>query len=103
MGSRSLEFRGAMESGTGSREIGRTGQVLHVSSFGGSSRDTGACLPHSLAMDLHLDRVTKDQSLCCSPSGVEIPQKDETSTVEEKSLMSLCLRSGLDNCLVDDH
>lgn len=73
-----------------------------MSCFGGSSRDTGACLRHSLAMDLHLDRVTKDQSLCCSPSGVEIPQKDETSTVE-KSLMGLSLRSGLDNCLVGDH
>lgn len=44
----------------------------------------------------------QDHSLCCSPSGVEIPQKDEMGTVERKSLMSLSLRSGLDNCSLGD-
>lgn len=76
--------------------------MLPVSSLGGSSRDTSACLPHSLALDLRLDRVTKGQCLRCCPSGVETPQKDEMSTAE-KSLVSLSVRSGLDNCLVGDH
>ena len=41
------------------------------------------CLSTSLALDLHLGRVTEDQSLRCSQSGVEIPQNDETSTEEK--------------------
>lgn len=41
------------------------------------------CLSTSLALDLHLGRVTEDQSLCCSQSGVEILQNDETSTEEK--------------------
>lgn len=49
-----------------------------------------------------MDRVTKGQCLRCCPSGVETPQKDEMST-SEKSLVSLSMRSGLDNCLVGDH